>query len=405
MRNASKRDMIANALMVLAFILAIVIGALATSIVMDAIADESSKTQEPARELTVEDVPTLVSEMTLHDKISQMFVVYRSDAVQSDNETYNFDEYPYGGILYCAPDVSHAGLVSMMLENDQTASDIPLFTCIDEEGGVVARVAKAISSKGVMDKVSVDDSEIVLKPTSYYSDDGADVAYKHANMIGTYLGEIGFNWDNAPVADIKAPESDDDLIGLRCYSADVEEGSDLVAAATRGFSDAGIMTSLKHFPGHGSATDSHDDGVSVTDKTFDQIVAEDLEPFRAGIEAGATSIMLGHLIVPDFDSEPASTSSKWVNYIREDMGYDGLIITDAMNMRLVSEYKGIEDVGSYDLCARAVDAGVDIICGPTDAAGQVDSIEAMVLSGEIDEAKIDAAVTRILTAKIKQGIL
>lgn len=188
----------------------------------------------------------LLANMSLHDKICQMMVVYRADAVQEDNITYNLDENPYGGIIYYSPDIDAAGDVRQMLCDDQAASRIPLFTVVDEEGGDVSRLAGNLASHSNWGRPVPYEGCEQFFPMLYYQYDGEQTAYDHAVTIGGYLSEYGFNWNLAPVADIAdGPSGEDAYVYDRCYSMDFEQGSSLVSAAVEGYKSTGVMTCLK----------------------------------------------------------------------------------------------------------------------------------------------------------------
>lgn len=239
----------------------------------------------------------------------------------------------------------------------------------------------------------------------HYRHDGADTAYSNANTIGEYLTDYGFNWNLAPVADIAQSLSGKDaLVSTRCYSDDFSEGAKLVSSAVAGYKDANVMTCLKHFPGHGTVEGDSHYGQVFSTKSLEQLEQEDLLPFKAGIEAGADTVMLGHITVPEIDEKPASASSAWVRYIRNEMDFKGLIVTDGMTMRTSETGQTVIEGDAVALAVESINAGVDMILTPENPSALIGELETIVEAGQIDEEVIDNAVLRILNTKIEKGI-
>ena len=187
-------------------------------------------------------------------------------------------------------------------------------------------------------------------------------------------------------------------MGLRSFGATADVVAPMVAAQVRGFTDAGILCAAKHFPGIGGAAgDSH--GTKIySQKTADEMAQEELVPFQAAIDAGAPFIMVGHLSAPAItgDEDPASISSEIVTgLLRERLGYDGIIITDSMGMGAATS-----TLSDAQLAVEAVRAGVDIVLMPADFNAAYQGVLDAVASSEIDEARIDESVRRILTVKL-----
>jgi beta-N-acetylhexosaminidase len=191
------------------------------------------------------------------------------------------------------------------------------------------------------------------------------------------------------------------VIGDRAYSDDFEQAAELVAAAVEGFHEGGVACTLKHFPGHGdSSTDSHYGSVVIR-KTLDELRAGELLPFKAGIDAGADAVMVGHLIVSDVSEEPASFSYELVTgLLRQELGFNGVVMTDGLEMKAMADHYGIETIA-----VRVVQAGVDILLGPAEPEKAVQALLNAVESGELTEERINESVGRILTMKERWGIL
>jgi len=234
-----------------------------------------------------------------------------------------------------------------------------------------------------------------------YKEEGTDKAAENALTIAKDLVACGFNTDLAPVADVWS-NPDNTVIGDRAYSDDYEEAAELVAAAVAGFHEGGVACTLKHFPGHGdTSADSHYGSVYIY-KSMDEIRAEELLPFKAGIEAGADAVMMGHLIVTDVDEDlPAVFSYEMVTEIlRGELGFDGVVMTDALQMQAMTDH-----YSSGEIAVKAVKAGVDMLLCPLDLDAAVEALLAAVESGEITEERINESVLRILTLKENRGIL
>lgn len=336
-------------------------------------------------------VDKILSSMTLHEKICQMIIVYPealtgvSKAVSAGEITKQaLEEYPVGGILYSTGNLQSIEQTREMIRNTQSYSEIPLFIASDEEGGRVSRVMNTIVDEHV---------DAMLT----YKDQGENVAYENAAKIARVLKELGFNTDFAPVADVWS-NPQNTVIGDRAYSDTFEQAATLITNAVKGFKDENVICSLKHFPGHGDTfTDSHK-GATYIEKTLDDIRAEELLPFKAGIEQGADMVMVGHLIISEIDDEPATISYKIVTeLLRQELGYKGVVITDGLNMEAMTKY-----YSSAYIATHAIQAGVDILLCPTDFKACVEALTESVNNGEISEERIDESVRRILDLKIKK---
>lgn len=359
-------------------------------------ADKITETPKPANDEVEEDkAQKLLSEMSLYEKICQMFIVtpesitgYQTVTKAGDVMKAAIEKYPVGGVIYFDGNIESREQLKKMIKNTQKYSDFPMFISVDQEGGRVARLKENAGFT-------------VFQSMYSYRDAGTDTAYKNAETIGSELKELGFNLDFAPVADVWS-NSQNTVIGDRAYSDDFGQAAKLLPYAVRGFHDAGIMCSLKHFPGHGDTyADSHSGNAYVT-KSKEELDKEEMLPFKAGISAGADMVMVGHLMVKAIDENvPASLSSKVINdYLREEIGYDGVVITDSLAMGAVANL-----YTNADRALMAVKAGIDILLMPSDAAGAIGAIENAVNSGEIKQERINDSVRRILALKEKYGLI
>lgn len=360
--------------------------------------EEQTADSQETTEVTEEEKPSLVDEtlagMTLHEKVCQMMFVTPEELTGEDGVTVAGDatrqaleNYPVGGIVYFAKNLESQDQVKEMIDNSQKYSSIGLFVATDEEGGVVNRLMDTVGTT-------------YIGSMYYYKDDGDETAYENAYTIANDMSALGFNLDFAPVADVWS-NPDNTVIGERAYSDDYAQAAELVGNAVKGFNDGGVMCTLKHFPGHGdTAEDSHYSSAYVH-RTKEEIMADEMQPFRSGIEAGAEFVMVGHLIVPDIDEVPATLSYKIATGIlRDELKFEGVAITDSFEMESIADNYSVDDA-----VVMSVKAGMDMILQPKDMASAVNSIEQAVADGELSEDRIDGSVRRILTLKESRGLL
>lgn len=352
--------------------------------------DTTETTEDAVSEL----VDKTMAEMSLHDKVCQMMFVTPEGLTGTDDVMVAGDAtkqalqaYPVGGIIYFANNFDNVDQTRDMISNTQSYSKIGLFIATDEEGGRVNRIMDTLGTT-------------YIGPMYDYKDDGPDAAFENAKTIASDMSALGFNLDFAPVADVWS-NPDNTVIGDRAYSDDYAQAAELVGSAVKGFQDGGVICTLKHFPGHGdTAEDSHYSSAYVN-RTKAQIMADEMQPFRTGIDAGAELVMVGHLIVPDIDELPSTLSYKIATeMLRGDMEFDGVAITDSMEMESIADNYGVADSA-----VMAVQAGMDMLLQPADLAAAVNAIVTAVQNGDITEPRIDESVRRILTLKDERGLL
>lgn len=338
-----------------------------------------------------------VEEMTLEEKVAQLFVVAPEaltgvDAVTAAGDTTRaaINDYPVGGLVYFQNNILSEEQFTEMIQNVQQYSmdrtGLPMFVCVDEEGGTVAR----ISGKGVIDV------PYISSMSEVGGTGDAENAYETGGTIGQYLGRLQINVDFAPVADVLSnPENT--VIGSRSFGSDPELVGEMVAAEVKGLKEQGVLTTLKHFPGHGdTAQDSHS-GAAYSYKTMDELRECELIPFRAGIEAGADLVMMGHISLPNIleDDTPASLSYTMVTEVlREELGFDGVVITDGMNMGAIAN-----QYTSGDAAVQAILAGGDLILMSADFYSAYEGVLSAVRTGTISEERLDESLRRILALK------
>ena len=347
---------------------------------------ETAKSQSSAQ--------ALMETMTADEKLWQLLIVTPEQltgvglaTVAGERTVEALREKPVGGLIYFSDNLQDGEQVRALLSGTQAASKLPLFLCVDEEGGLVSRLGGKPGT-GVPK----------LPPAGSIED--AAQAYQRGATLGAALLSLGFNLNFAPVADVNS-NPNNPVIGNRAFSADPETAADYTASCVRGYLDAGLLCTLKHFPGHGdTATDSHY-GAAVTEKDRNALEDCELVPFRAGIEAGAPFVMVGHIGVPNVtgDDLPASVSGQLVTgLLRGELGFDGLIVTDSFQMEAIT--------GRFapgEAAVTAIEAGVDIILMPEDADAAVQGLKDALEDGRLTQERIDESVLRILKCKLGPG--
>ena len=327
----------------------------------------------------------LLDGMTLEEKVGQMFIARcpETDAAQLAAD------YHLGGYILFGRDFKDktAEQVTTDIQSCQDAAEIPLLIAVDEEGGTVNRVSSNPNLR----------SSPFRSPQSLYSEGGLELVRSDAQEKCRLLESLGININFAPVCDVSQDPAD--FIYDRTLGRDAQETSQYVAAVVETMAEEGMGSVLKHFPGYGNNTDTHT-GVAYDDRPYDTFLTSDFLPFQAGIAAGADMVLVSHNIVSAMDeASPASLSPEVHRVLREDLGFTGVIVTDDLVMDGVRDFAGDDEAA-----VLAVQAGNDLLCC-TDFQTQVPAVLAAVESAEITEEQIDAAVLRVLTMKLRLGIL
>ena len=347
-------------------------------------------------ELLDEIVDACILEMPLEDKVAGLFIVTPEALTgvgkvvkAGDGTKEALEKYPVGGLIYFKQNIQSKEQITEMLANTVSMSKYPIFLAVDEEGAGVARVADALGLKKVDSAAEIGESG------------DANNAYNTYKEIGTYLAEYGFNLNFAPVADVLT-NSENDAIGERSFGSDPAIVSSMVASSVTALEEVGVTACMKHFPGQGDADGDTHEGIASSDRTLEEIKETELKPFAAGMEAGAQMIMVGHFTIPaiDEDNTPASLSKKVItDLLREEMGYNGVVITDALNMSAISEY-----YDSAQACVMAFKAGADMVLMPEDFEAAYEGVLAAVKDGTISEARINDSLRRVYRIKYKGTI-
>ncbi len=364
---------------------------------------EEEETAEPTGDSVSkedEDVESLLNKMTLEEKVAQLFFVTPEELTGYDQVTRFGDvskeallKYPVGGLIYFKDNLTSAGQTKEMLSQTQEFAtentNIPIFLGVDEEGGSVLRIGDragfGVPKVGSMKSVS--------------EKGGADAVREAAATIGAYLYDYGFNVDFAPVVDVLTNESNT-VIGDRSFGSDPEFVSEMSIAYAEGLHSAGVLSTYKHFPGHGGTAEDTHKGYAYNGETLDDLMKNDLLPYANGAGSSADFVMVSHISLPNVTGSdiPASLSADIVEGIlRDKLHYDGIVITDALNMGAVSEH-----YSSADAAVLALEAGCDMILMPGNLEKSYSAVLDAVAAGRISEDRIDESVQRILSVKMEQ---
>ena len=334
-------------------------------------------------------IEDIVERLTLRRKIAQLISSrVLSYYVSSDSDEYQnavrlVSELGIGGITFFQGNVTGQVLYTNLL---QAEAEIPLLVAQDAENGIGMRLP---------------DATVLPHMMAVGASGKSANAYDATSLIAAEANAMGVHHVFAPVADVNNNPANP-IINIRSFGARVEEVSEFVTSAVRGLQDNRVIATAKHFPGHGdTAVDTH---LSLAVLPFGRKRLDELElvPFRAAIKEGVRSIMVGHLSVPELDPSglPASLSREVVTgLLRDEMGFDGLVVTDALDMQAITN-----TYGAGEAAVLAIEAGVDMLLLVSDEHEAVDAIEHAVKSGRVSQETIDSALRRVLTEKVWCGI-
>ena len=362
---------------------------------------DSSETEDVNGGAADSDIEEMLGDMTLEEKVCQLFMVTPealtgvgtvTQAGTATQEAVN--AYPVGGVIYFSQNLQDPDQTRTMLENTQRyameRTGIPIFLSVDEEGGQVARVgsnpAFGVEKIGNMSDVG--------------SRGDTQEAYEIGSTIGTYLSDLGFNMDAAPDTDVLTnPENQ--VVKYRSFGSDPELVARMAAAELKGLNDQGIIGMYKHFPGHGGTTADSHEGYAYVDDTQEELKSGAFIPFQDGIDNGIQVIMVSHISCPNVtgDNTPATLSEMMItDILRGEMGFDGMVITDALNMGAITA-----QYSSSEAAVAALNAGADMLLMPEDFQSAYKGVLSAVESGTVSEARIDESVRRILEVKVSLG--
>lgn len=335
----------------------------------------------------VDPLDTLLSSMTLEEKVGQLFFV----RVPAENAAEDVITYHLGGYILFGRDTKDktANELIQTIQNYQDAAKIPLLIGVDEEGGTVVRVSSNPNIR----------SEKFSSPQRLYSLGGMERILADTHEKDVLLKALGFNVNLAPVADVSTDSND--FIYSRTFGQGGQETADYISAVAGQMTADGMGSTLKHFPGYGSNADTHT-GIATDRRPLETFESTDFLPFLAGFESGGklTSVLVSHNIVECMDADlPASLSPAVHDLLRNELGFYGVVMTDDLAMDAVSAY-------SVDgaVAVMALEAGNDLII-TTDYRTQIPKVIEAVENGTLSAEIIDAACRRVLTWKQVLGLI
>jgi len=361
------------------------------------VSDGEKIKEEPLEEVQVESqAEEILSSMSLEEKIYQMFIVAPEQLTGANPVTaagevtkHKLMEYPVGGLIYFEANIVSPEQIKEMLDSTQSYAyeieGLPLFLCVDEEGGRVAKIGNNTAFS-------------VRRVPAMQEITGERDAYEAGAAIGGYLSQFGFNVDFAPVADVLT-NSGNTVIGDRSFGNDPDAVTRLAASFSAGLHSENILSAFKHFPGHGATEADTHEGFAYTDKTYEELLEAELKPFAAAEENNVDFVMAAHISVPEVtgDNTPCSLSHKMITEIlRDELGYQGLVITDALQMGAITQ-----SYTPQEAAVLSIQAGVDLLLMPQELPAAFQGVLEAVEAGEITEERIDESVRRIIRTKCK----
>lgn len=357
--------------------------------------EEGAITVAPAIERNAQ---TMLSHMTLEEKVAQLFFV-TPEAITGYNQVTRCGDvmrdaltrYPVGGLILLAQNLEDPeqtrDMLSGMQEHATDTQGVPILLGLDEEGGRVLRVA-ANPAFHVPNTPSMAELSAL----------GEDAVYNAANAIGAYLKDLGFNLDFAPVADVFS-NPQNDVIGDRSFGSDPQMVAQMAWRYAEALSRNDILAVYKHFPGHGDTLEDSHEGYAYSYKSAEELHETELVPFVDGIDRGIDIIMIAHITLPQVTEEavPATLSKEIVTtLLREELGFDGIVITDALDMGAISDH-----YTAGEASVLALQAGCDMLLMADNFAIAYDAVLAAVQDGRLTEERIDESVLRILNLKLE----
>lgn len=361
--------------------------AFAQDLPSESVSQSTSQTTVQKKKTTDERAEEILKKMSLEEKAAQMFMAYvpskKGTAVQKKNQ--------FGGYVLFAGNFKNSNIneKKKIISGYQKVSKIKMLIAVDEEGGIVNRVSLYKQYRKTP----------FGSPQKLYKKGGYKKIKKDTAEKAKLLKSMGINTNLAPVADV--PYKSSDYMYSRSFSTSASKTSKYINTVVTQMGKSNMVSTLKHFPGYGGNGDTH--SLVIRDKrskkTFE---SRDLKPFKAGIKAGADMIMVSHNIVECFDKKnPASISKKVHKYIRNELGFDGVIITDGLTMSGVVDYA---DCSNAEIAVKAIIAGNDMLCTAA-YKEQLPAVIKAIKSGRISEEQINESVLRILKMKLKRGII
>lgn len=366
------------------------------------VSGENSKSDnvESKKSTVDEKVEKIVNNMTLEEKVGQIFMVAPeavdkdggSTTVFTENIEKEVEKYNLGGYILFAPNIVDTTQTQELIKGFKKCSKIQPFIGVDEEGGRVARIGKN-SAMGVEK----------IEPMAQI---GKSQNYERANEVGTTIGKyiknLGFNLDFAPDTDVLTDPNNTE-IGDRSFGNDPDVVGKMATEVVKGLQSENVSAVLKHFPGHGGSIGNSHQGFSLSNRTEEELKSCEIVPFKTAIENGADCVMVAHMSLPNVtgDNTPATLSKKVVtDMLKTELNFKGVVFSDSMSMGAITE-----NYGTGDACVKAIEAGIDMVLMPNNLDEAYNAVLQAVKNGKISQERLDDAVSRIIKAKIKRGII
>ncbi len=361
--------------------------------------EESTSTEEETttiEEYTPEDllnevVDSCISEMSLEEKVAGLFIITPEQLTDTDVAIKAGDgtkealsKTPVGGLIYADKNLKSEDQITQMLANTVSMSKYPIFLAVSEEGGSTTTIQKTLKSDKTDNMKTIGETGDSTNATTAYQ------------TIGTYMSKYGFNLDFGPVADILS-DPDNQELKERSFGSDPNVVSEMIHASVSALKEIGVTPCLKYFPGEGNAKKDEASGVYKSDRTLEQLKAAELIPFQAGIDAGAEMIMISNVAFSEIngDNTPASLSKSIItDLLRNDMTYNGVVITAPLNQSSVTEYYTADEA-----CIKALKSGADMLLMPEDFKTAYEGVVSAVKEGTISEERIDDSLARVYRIK------
>ncbi len=354
-------------------------------------AQHTSAQPDPTAPVTTQTVPQtdkaelLLQQMSLEQRVGQLFIIRcPQEGAQEDIVRYS----PAGFVLF-ARDFKDETPQSARnkIQEYQQASAIPMLMAVDEEGGTVTRISRYPAFR----------SEPFLSPRKIYQQQGLQGIIATETEKCQLLKSVGVNVNLAPVCDVTTDKNA--FMFSRSLGQSPQVTGDYVKTVVRLMRSQGVGAVLKHFPGYGNNTDTHK-GVATDNRPLSRLEAEDLVPFAMGIEADCDAIMISHVYINAIDDKlPATLSEKVHLYLKEQMGFNGVIMTDDLAMQGITEVFGAEEAA-----VTAVLAGNHLLCS-TDYPTQYNAVLNAVKNGQIPQSKVDEAALKVIKMKMNLGLI
>lgn len=346
---------------------------------------------ETNKEDREEKIDKLIKSMTIDEKVGQLFIVAFQGKVVNNEIKDLIEKYKVSGVILFSGNISDKENTKYLIKDLKAINEknkYPLFISVDEEGGRVTRMPNDIEKTPA--------SSVVGKRND------VDFAREVGNTIGKNLKFLGYNMNFAPVLDIFSNPKNT-VIGDRAFGSDIDIVIKMSNSEIRGLKENNIIVVPKHFPGHGDTeVDSHV-GLPIVNKSLDELKAFEFKPFESAINNGIEAIMVSHIILSKIDKEnPATLSKDVINILKNDLNFDGVIVSDDMTMGAITSNYNLPDA-----VTKSINAGVDLVLvcnGIENQANSINKVKESISNGAIKEERLNDAVRKILRLKLKYEI-